>query len=82
MSRSPPTCAVSADGSTVLLNAFNHDHNLYTGQPYPVGYPLGTGDLIANCAWGDDGSTLYLAAEHSVCRVHTATHGCPWPLAK
>lgn len=27
---------------------FEHDHNVYTGQPYPVGYPLGTGDMVAN----------------------------------
>lgn len=59
--------------------------NIYSSGPggitilSPAGKLLGTistGSLIANCAWGDeDGGTLYLAAEHSLCRVRTATHG-------
>jgi gluconolactonase len=51
----------------------------------PAGKHLGTirtGSLIANCAWGDDGSMLYLAAEHTLCRVQTGTRGAPWPLAQ
>jgi gluconolactonase len=39
-----------------------------------LGY-VKTGDLIANCAWGDDGSTLYLTANHWLCRVKTTTKG-------
>lgn len=44
----------------------------------PEGKHLGTistGTLIANCAWGDDGSTLYLTCHHMLCRVRTSTKG-------
>jgi gluconolactonase len=34
-----------------------------------------TGDLVANCAWGDDGSTLYLCSNHNLCRVKLKTKG-------
>jgi len=36
---------------------------------------LSTGVNTANCAWGDDGSTLYITANHNVCRVKTKTKG-------
>jgi gluconolactonase len=39
---------------------------------------LATGVNTANCAWGDDGSTLYITANHNLCRVKTKTHGI-WP---
>ncbi len=29
----------------------------------------------ANCAWGDDGSTLYLTADNMLCRIPTKTKG-------
>ena len=44
----------------------------------PAGQHLGTirtGELIANCAWGDDGSTLYLTSDMFLARVKTLTKG-------
>jgi len=44
----------------------------------PEGKPLGrieTGEATANCAWGDDGSTLYITADMYLCRVKTKTKG-------
>jgi gluconolactonase len=42
----------------------------------PDGKRLGrieTGEATSNCAWGDDGSTLYITADMYVCRIHTKT---------
>jgi gluconolactonase len=36
---------------------------------------LATGQATANCAWGDDGSTLYITADMYLCRVRTKTKG-------
>lgn len=44
----------------------------------PLGQHLGTintGEATANCAWGDDGSTLYITADMYLCRVKTSTKG-------
>jgi gluconolactonase len=44
----------------------------------PQGKHLGTivtGDVTANCAFGDDGSTLYMTANHALVRVRTSTKG-------
>lgn len=44
----------------------------------PDGKHLGTirtGTAIANCAWGDDGSTLYLTSHMYLARVKTRTKG-------
>lgn len=44
----------------------------------PDGTLLGrveTGVATANCAWGDDGSTLYLTADNMLCRIKTLTTG-------
>jgi gluconolactonase len=44
----------------------------------PSGKLLGrieTTDATANCAWGDDGSTLYITAHTMLCRVKTKTKG-------
>jgi Gluconolactonase len=44
----------------------------------PDGKRLGridTGDKTANCAWGDDGSVLYIMANHQICRLKTTTKG-------
>ncbi|MSU80634.1 MAG: SMP-30/gluconolactonase/LRE family protein [Gemmataceae bacterium] len=44
----------------------------------PDGTVLGnidTGTNTANCAFGDDGSTLYIAVNHDICRVKTKTKG-------
>jgi gluconolactonase len=47
----------------------------------PEGKHLGsiiTGQQTGNCAWGDDGSTLYICANMFVCRVKTLTKGAGW----
>ena len=44
----------------------------------PDGKHLGTivpGDVVANCAFGDDGSTLYMTVNHQLMRVRTKTKG-------
>jgi gluconolactonase len=44
----------------------------------PEGRHLGTiltGEATANCAWGDDGSTLYMTADMFLCRVKTSVKG-------
>jgi gluconolactonase len=44
----------------------------------PAGKLLGmivTNDKTANCAFGDDGSTLYITANHKLIRVKTKTKG-------
>lgn len=44
----------------------------------PQGRHLGTihtGEATANCAWGDDGSTLYITADMMLVRVRTRTTG-------
>ncbi len=44
----------------------------------PEGKHLGTidtGQATANCAWGDDGSTLYITADMYLMRVRTKTKG-------
>lgn len=38
-----------------------------------------TNEATANCAWGDDGSTLYITADMWLCRVKTKTRGAGWP---
>jgi gluconolactonase len=47
----------------------------------PDGKLLGrieTGERTANCAWGDDGSTLYMTADMYICRIRTSTRGLGW----
>jgi gluconolactonase len=44
----------------------------------PEGVHLGTiapGRLMSNCAWGDDGSTLYVTANDELLRVRLTTSG-------
>jgi gluconolactonase len=44
----------------------------------PDGSHLGTietGEATANCAWGDDGSTLYITADMVLARIRLATKG-------
>jgi gluconolactonase len=44
----------------------------------PAGRHLGTinpGEATANCAWGGDGSILYLTADMYLCRIKTSTKG-------
>jgi len=58
--------------------------NLFSSGPggililSPAGKHLGTintGESTANCAWGGDGSDLYITADMYVCRVKTKTRG-------
>jgi len=47
----------------------------------PTGKLLGTvltGQATGNCAWGDDGSTLYITADMFLYRVKTKTKGAGW----
>ena len=51
----------------------------------PDGTLLGrilTGVPTANVAWGEDGSTLFVTANHRVLRLRTRTQGMPLPAAK
>jgi gluconolactonase len=52
----------------------------------PEGRHLGTinpGVATANCAWGGDGSVLYLTADSYLCRVQTKTRGAiPGPMSE
>lgn len=44
----------------------------------PAGRHLGTiltGDATANCAWGGNGSVLYITANHDLLRIQTITRG-------
>jgi gluconolactonase len=47
----------------------------------PDGKPLGridTGEKTANCAWGNDGTVLYMAVDMYICRIKTNTKGAGW----
>jgi gluconolactonase len=47
----------------------------------PEGELLGrihTGKRTANCAWGDDGSVLYMTVDDCLCRIKTKTKGANW----
>ncbi len=47
----------------------------------PEGNLLGrihTGKRTANCAWGDDGSVLYMTVDDCLCRIKTKTKGANW----
>jgi gluconolactonase len=47
----------------------------------PSGELLGRidpGVSTANCAWGEDGATLFLASDMYVCRIRTQTRGAGW----
>lgn len=65
----------------------DRDGNLWATGPGgvlvldPAGKLLGrivTGVPTGNCAWGDDGATLYLTANHFLLRVKTLTRGAGW----
>jgi gluconolactonase len=47
----------------------------------PQGKLLGrihTGKRTSNCAWGDDGSVLYMTVDDYLCRIKTKTKGADW----
>jgi gluconolactonase len=37
-----------------------------------------SGKRTANCAWGDDGSVLYMTVDDFLCRIKTKTEGANW----
>ncbi|MEM0896208.1 MAG: SMP-30/gluconolactonase/LRE family protein [Verrucomicrobiota bacterium] len=39
---------------------------------------IGINERISNCAWGDDGSTLYMTCDMWLCRIQTKTKGAGW----
>jgi len=39
---------------------------------------ISTGERTANCAWGNDGSVLYITADTYLCRIQTKTKGAGW----
>jgi len=62
----------------------DNDSNVFTAGPgglyvfAPDGKHLGTillGVVTSNCAWGDDGSVLYVTAGTTVYRVRLTTKG-------
>ena len=72
----------SCDGFKV-----DRDGNVWASGPggilviTPAGKLIGrinTGVPTANCAWGDDGSTLYITANKALVRVKTKTKGAGW----
>jgi gluconolactonase len=47
----------------------------------PAGKLLGRiemGELTSNCAWGNDGTVLYLTVDGYLCRIRTNTKGAGW----
>jgi gluconolactonase len=52
-------------GVAVLSPAGKHLGNILLG-------------VTSNCAWGDDGATLYITADDLVCRLRTSTLGTPF----
>lgn len=65
----------------------DRDGNLWSSGPggmlilTPAGKLIGRiemGELTSNCAWGNDGSTLYMTADGYVCRIKTNTKGAGW----
>ena len=62
--------------------------NLFAGGPGGINVITPAGSLIgridtkqrtANCAWGGDGSVLYMAADHYLCRIQTTTRAAVLP---
>lgn len=39
---------------------------------------ISTGERTANCAWGNDGTVLYMTADTYLCRIKTKTKGAGW----
>ena len=39
---------------------------------------ISTGERTANCAWGNDGTVLYMTADTYLCRIITKTKGAGW----
>jgi gluconolactonase len=79
-----PLVAKGLKGLPDGLKVDQQGGNLWLGGPggiviiSPAGKHLGTirtGEATANCAWGDDGSTLYFTADMYLCRIKTLAKG-------
>lgn len=66
----------------------DRDGNLWATGPggvlviSPEGEVLGRvdpGEACSNCAWGEDGGTLFITADTYLCRVRTRTRGARFP---
>jgi gluconolactonase len=51
--------------------------HVYSSDGKRLGW-IETNERTANCAWGDDGSTLYMTADMYLCRIKTTTKGIGW----
>ncbi|TDE18708.1 SMP-30/gluconolactonase/LRE family protein [Dyadobacter psychrotolerans] len=76
-------------GSAGLPDGFKVDQNgnIWSSGPggllviTPAGKLLGRiemGELTSNCAWGNDGTVLYLTVDGYLCRIKTNTKGAGW----
>ncbi|GGB78290.1 SMP-30/gluconolactonase/LRE family protein [Dyadobacter sediminis] len=81
--------SLSKSGVAGLPDGFkvDKDGNLWSSGPgglfviSPAGKLLGRivmGELTSNCAWGNDGSTLYMTVDSYLCRIKTGTKGAGW----
>ncbi|WP_090334497.1 SMP-30/gluconolactonase/LRE family protein [Dyadobacter koreensis] len=80
---------MSKTGLTGLPDGFKLDieGNIWTSGPggiliiSPDGKLLGkieTLEIASNCAWGNDGSMLYMTVDGYLCRIKTSTKGANW----
>ena len=83
-------CDLTAESGEDAIDGIKVDRrgNLFVCGPggvwvfSPQGKILGrieTGQRTANCAWGDDGSTLYIAAHMFLLRIRTRTKAAVMP---
>jgi len=81
--------SMSKTGLPGLPDGFKVDieGNIWTSGPggiliiSPEGKLLGkieTLEIASNCAWGNDGSMLYLTVDGYLCRIKTGTKGAGW----
>jgi gluconolactonase len=68
---------MKADRDGHLFAAGPGGISIFTPQGKHLGR-IDTGQKTANCAWGDDGSVLYITADSYVCRIKTSTRGAGW----
>jgi gluconolactonase len=74
---SPDGMKIDVEGNLYITNALG----VWTYAPSGAFRGLiAMPEIPANCAWGDDGYTLYVTARTSVYRVKTRVRGNPpWP---